>query len=168
MSFEDDVAMVVKTINEATALGGECNGMAMAGYKSVSEWKEIFNEAAAQMKIDLEFFNPSKEISQANDIVIAADLAKLFAKSSQKPVLILVDATNTPVRDAMEDEEEFMFEEAIYAFHRAVAQVFPQAILINIADGTSDQPFFVHSMEALRERDGVGKFGVMTAAPKLN
>jgi len=140
MANFEDVKLVVEKVRAEQAQGEECIGMLYN--KPVSEWKEIFNEAAKQLGMPV-FEVPALKGNSwpaIQEHIFA--LQQAFVDTDEKPALVLVDTSGN--RQVTDENVNF----ALGKLNEQLTKIFPKAIFLQaVTEGTCAESVCLYSMK---------------------
>jgi len=136
--------LIIEKLSKAEALGDQVSGYAyLEDDKSVSEWVNIFNQAATEMGFIIKYVSPPADNSDVEQKKYIDELRSAFSDAGGQGSIILVDATPTTICTTKEDEDKmFEMSDNIQSF----INKYPEKIYVQICEGQSAEPLQIYCM----------------------
>ncbi len=143
---EADVALVVKKIRAATALGDQVTGTVFG--KPAQEWKDVFNQASQQLNMPVIHIDPLKSGDLRDISKHLTDIQKAFRQSATAPAIVLADSSGN---DKIADQN---VNWQIANFIEGLTKQFAKAVYVQVVtDGISQTPVNMYCMNPKVPRD---------------
>lgn len=142
-----EVSLVVTKVRKAYETGDQCNAMACG--KSVPEWKEIFNEASAALKMPIIEVGPLQGGTMKDAVRHVESIVEAFERSAGNPAIILSDATG----NRLQTNPDLNMQISNYI--EGLTKEFPNALYVQVVPEISmgPQPFVVYCHNPKTPRD---------------